>query len=744
MKRRNPITPTGGGMFQMGNNDHQTAQFMGTVDPRWAVRLRGQNNEHRLFQGGEGTGRYSEKDWKALVESIEEEGFDPKLGGAFIIVEFGKNGKKTRDMDRKISDEMYRRYSREWGYPMDEAASLVDPDTDIIATIYEGNHRARVAYQLGIPLPLEMRFFGGSERFLDQASPNSPLGLVNRMLQQTQSNPRKKNMKRNAKLRLYKTGETDSRGRDVYRKVGNKPSYSQTKGILLGQYFVGDGFYDNVYKDEDGNWRTPRGILSGREQYLLDNNMPTGEMYSVDSPYKEGKGRYAVWYDGEPFAPIYDFEIVSSNPRRRNGRPHKVSAQERIEATAEYYPSIFGDFDGDGIFDVDDPDPYNRSKPSKMSIEEVQLSDEFRHLIELRNSMEDLKDEILEELVLLGGKKAYGRTKTPISTINKLRRKRLLGSKGLTDIIGTTVIAEDFSSLQQIKKAIQQGKIGTVIEHENFYATPLNGYRAHHFIIQKDGFPIEVQLKTIRMSQVAQASHTPYKQGKLNAEYMDFLTDLANKADKGGKRAGEEFARLMKKPAALQKQLTKNPRKRRNAGHSYVIMFKSVDGAGYIKDDNWKGHPQSMDRPKMTFSNKQSAIAYANKLQKKSDKTGNPYGYTYSVHTDNYPSRKVHQTKITNPRKRKNGRNLGYGTKNGAMLKNQLRTVARVAQELNNVVQRDDEVPDWVLSKATVAMDRLVVANNYIQSKLQGMTPNPRVNVNAAVKNARKVIKAIR
>jgi len=41
-------------------------------------------------------------------------------------------------------------------------------------------------------------------------------------------------------------------------------------------------------------------------------------------------------------------------------------------------------------------------------------------------------------------------------------------------------------------------------------------------------------------------------------------------------------------------------------------------------------------------------------------------------------------------------------------------------------------------------MDRLVVANNYIQSKLQGMTPNPRVNVSAAIKNARKVIKEIR
>ena len=96
------------------------------------------------------------------------------------------------------------------------------------------------------------------------------------------------------------------------------------------------------------------------------------------------------------------------------------------------------------------------------------------------------------------------------------------------------------------------------------------------------------------------------------------------------------------------------------------------------------------------------------------------------------------------PRTRKNGRNLGYGTKNGAMLNNQLRTVARVAKELSDAIQDDDQVPDWVLSKATVAMDRLVVANNYIQSKLQGMTPNPRVNVSAAIKNARKVIKEIR
>lgn len=111
------------------------------------------------------------------------------------------------------------------------------------------------------------------------------------------------------KFRLYRTGEKDSMGRDVFREVGENPQFSKDKGVLLGQYFVGNGFYFNVYRDENGNWRTPRGILSGREQYLLDNNMPTGEVYSVGKPYSEGKGHCTQWHDGEPLARIFNFEI---------------------------------------------------------------------------------------------------------------------------------------------------------------------------------------------------------------------------------------------------------------------------------------------------------------------------------------------------------------------------------------------------------------------------------------------------
>lgn len=86
-----------------------------------------------------------------------------------------------------------------------------------------------------------------------------------------------------------------------------------------------------------------------------------------------------------------------------------------------------------------------------------------------------------------------------------------------------------------------------------------------------------------------------------------------------------------------------------------------------------------------------------------------------------------------NPKgKKMNGRNLGYGTTNGGMAKNQLRTIKRRSVELHDAIRDADELPDWVLSKITVAQDRLVVASDYILSKLrelelikQGYKMNP-------------------
>ena len=65
------------------------------------------------------------------------------------------------------------------------------------------------------------------------------------------------------------------------------------------------------------------------------------------------------------------------------------------------------------------------------------------------------------------------------------------------------------------------------------------------------------------------------------------------------------------------------------------------------------------------------------------------------------------------------GRNLGYGTTNGGMAKNQLRSIKRISVELHDALLNADELPDWVLSKITVAQDRLSTATDYILSKLR-------------------------
>jgi len=101
---------------------------------------------------------------------------------------------------------------------------------------------------------------------------------------------------------------------------------------------------------------------------------------------------------------------------------------------------------------------------------------------------------------------------------------------------------------------------------------------------------------------------------------------------------------------------------------------------------------------------------------------------------------------IPNPKRRRNtkGRDLGYGTNNGSMVKNQLKSIHRIAKELDDALYGTDRLPDWVQSKVTVALDRLVVAQNYLLSKLEGYKSNPKCNVNSAITKGKEACKLIR
>lgn len=240
---------------------------------------------------------------------------------------------------------------------------------------------------------------------------------------------------------------------------------------------------------------------------------------------------------------------VFSNPARKRNSPARVRGNRPI--TRADYPAIFGDFDRDAITDADDPRP--RTPGDTESIEEVRLADEMDALLATRAEFVPIEQELRSTLGEMGirGSKIKTRVKTPFSILNKLRRKRI---ESLTDIAGGMMIVPDQEALERASKKIEQHF--DVIEKLDFYKTPQNGYRAKHYVVRVHGKPVELQLKTERMAQVAKASHTAYKRGVLNVDAMERITRMAWNADRGNKVAAETIDDMIAHPDALRRALT--------------------------------------------------------------------------------------------------------------------------------------------------------------------------------------------
>ena len=113
------------------NNSHVTAVYKGFGRCTFMKYLKGKNREHKRwdFQRGSdrGRGRYSFDEWKKLKLDVIERGIQ---NAVFIVVDW--------DGDR------------------------------IIGRVYEGNHRIRLGCQTDQPIPVEIRFFGKSEEFVNE------------------------------------------------------------------------------------------------------------------------------------------------------------------------------------------------------------------------------------------------------------------------------------------------------------------------------------------------------------------------------------------------------------------------------------------------------------------------------------------------------------------------------------------------------------------------------------------------
>ena len=222
----------------------------------------------------------------------------------------------------------------------------------------------------------------------------------------------------------------------------------------------------------------------------------------------------------------------------------------------DMYSGILSDFDMDGLPNADDPNPFGGE--DKQSVEQMKFSKTFKGVLDKKNELDEDLNVFLDKLKANApsNSKIYGRTKTPFSILNKLVSTRMLDEKkGLKDLVGTTVAFDDYEDLENFKNKAKKGLYGKVIDFDNYYESPKDGYRAFHFVIEQNGVPIELQLKTNRMKDVNVLSHDAYKNKKLNKDYMLYLTTLADNADKGNKTAQNEFSRLMSNKSQVEKQL---------------------------------------------------------------------------------------------------------------------------------------------------------------------------------------------
>lgn len=76
--------------------------------------------------------------------------------------------------------------------------------------------------------------------------------------------------------------------------------------------------------------------------------------------------------------------------------------------------------------------------------------------------------------------------------INKFWRKWLVGKKGLIDVIGIMVVFFDQKSLEDFKDKVNVGKLGEVLEFDDYYKKLQAGYCVYYWNVVYKGLLVEI------------------------------------------------------------------------------------------------------------------------------------------------------------------------------------------------------------------------------------------------------------
>jgi ppGpp synthetase/RelA/SpoT-type nucleotidyltranferase len=210
---------------------------------------------------------------------------------------------------------------------------------------------------------------------------------------------------------------------------------------------------------------------------------------------------------------------------------------------------MFGDFDKDGVKNIDDKTPLDQhgqkfgpmhSHKAEFSTRESLLSDELMRIEDYNNLHGAQMNIFLRKQRHGRGTTAHGRIKSVPSTIGKMRRRYLYTGK-VHDVAGATIEVnkrKDVNRVEgKIKKRYPIYKNGT----DDYYKKPKGGvYYAKHLLLRmgtsnvtKHGQPsplkLELQLKTHKMALLQAKMHESYKKGELSPLWRERAHKLFKK-----------------------------------------------------------------------------------------------------------------------------------------------------------------------------------------------------------------------
>jgi ppGpp synthetase/RelA/SpoT-type nucleotidyltranferase len=200
---------------------------------------------------------------------------------------------------------------------------------------------------------------------------------------------------------------------------------------------------------------------------------------------------------------------------------------QKISKKTRYKSYVFGDFDKDGVPNIDDKYPADPKK--KDTVQEVMLSDELKKIREHNLNYKNLLKVVKKRYGK--GRKIKFRIKGTHSTIGKLRRKHI---HQVQDILGITILCKNKKEIKRIAQDIHRNFY--VISDKNYYVKSKRGnkyYKARHLIVRIRGKPAEIQLKTKKHYQLHQSTHPIYKKyGKIPSKKYKKLLRLSKRIER--------------------------------------------------------------------------------------------------------------------------------------------------------------------------------------------------------------------